>query len=448
VRPYQIAAAQFTADAIMSHNGAALFLSPGLGKTAVSISTINLLHYLHNVHRVLIVAPTRVLPHWHAEAARWGSVLPVNSLYDRSPTVRDQLIADNGPGIYTISHGLLHWLTQKTHPRFDLLVIDESSYHRNWSSQRTKAARRMAVITPSRLLLSGSPAPNTPAEMFPQAFLLDRGLSLGTTLGQFQAQYCHRGGYENREYLFTPERAPALQSAIAHLCIRQDSTLLTGFPALTINPVTVTLPPDALTIYKQMEGQLYTDLTSKPILALSGSAKYLCTRQLASGSCYVSPTDRTVQFIHDEKLQACAGIIQETLGPVIIAYQFTHELRALQAAFPSAPHIAGGTSLTDTTHIIDKWRQHQTPILLAQSQSISHGVDGLQYGGSSIIWYTLTDSSDTFTQFNARLARSGQTQPVVAHVLLAQSTIDKAILRSVQNKLTTQEALLEYFRQV
>jgi len=447
LRPYQTVAVQFATNALINYSGAALFLVPGLGKTGVSIAIINNLHALHGINRVLVVCPTRVIPHWHSEAAAWQSTLPASTLYDPSITTRLALLRNAAPGIYTISTGLLHWLSLHKHFRFDLIIFDESSYYRNWSAQRTKAARRLAAVTPHRLLLSGSPAPNTPSELFPQAYLCDLGLSLGDTLTKFNAIYTHRGGYENREHIFTPELAPKLQSAIAHLTLRQDSSLLTGFPTLTINPVIVPLPPQALQTYKQMERELYTDLMdpAKPILALSGSAKYLATRQLASGSCYTSPTDRTVQFLHDAKLQACQEIIQETPGPVIIAYQFTHELATLLHTFHNAPAIHGGTTPAQTADIIAKWKLKQVPVLLVQSQAISHGIDGLQFGGCSIIHYTLTDNADTFDQLNARLARSGQTQPVVAHVLVAQATIDRAVLRSVQSRITMQKTLLEYF---
>ena len=47
-------------------------------------------------------------------------------------------------------------------------------------------------------------------------------------------------------------------------------------------------------------------------------------------------------------------------------------------------------------------------------------------------------------QFNARLCRSGQKNPVVSHVLIAEKTLDRSILRSVQSKTKLQDDLMAY----
>ena len=52
--------------------------------------------------------------------------------------------------------------------RFNVLDLDESHYIKNKSAKRTKALMRLARVTPHVFLLSGTPAPNRPVELWSQ----------------------------------------------------------------------------------------------------------------------------------------------------------------------------------------------------------------------------------------------------------------------------------------
>jgi SNF2 family DNA or RNA helicase len=91
--------------------------------------------------------------------------------------------------------------------------------------------------------------------------------------------------------------------------------------------------------------------------------------------------------------------------------------------------------------IIDAWNHGEIPLLLAQSSAVSHGVN-LQYGGSSICWFTLTYNLETYEQFIARVYRQGQTQKVFVYHLVANKTIDTAVLAIVAKKDKLQQSLL------
>ena len=61
-----------------------------------------------------------------------------------------------------------------------------------------------------------------------------------------------------------------------------------------------------------------------------------------------------------------------------------------------------------------------------------------------MVWTTPTWSLEEYQQANKRLARSGQRHPVVIHHLVAEGTVDSAILTRLGEKSSTQKALLDH----
>lgn len=71
---------------------------------------------------------------------------------------------------------------------------------------------------------------------------------------------------------------------------------------------------------------------------------------------------------------------------------------------------------------------------VANSASISHGLDSLQLGGRIVVWLTGTYSWERYTQLNARLVRTGQTKETIIYRILAKGTIDEAVVETLRSK--------------
>jgi len=429
LRPYQVQSAQHTLDRLLSHSGHMLCLDPGLGKTAIASNVLTSLWHFAGANRILITAPPRVLSHWAGEIPRFGDkTIPV-TLLTGPPAKRIETLRNVKTGVFLISHNLLSWLAKLKPPAFDLFLIDESSKMRYWSAQISKASRAISRRSTYRLLLTGSPAPNTPNELFPQIFLVNPDTPLGKNVTDYRQRFTRPGGFNNHDHIFIPELLPNLQAITEPWITRQSNTILTGFPKTLINRVPVALPPQAMKTYKEIEDQLYTSLTVDPLFVETG---YLMCRQMASGSYY--DNDHQPQTLHSAKIEALVDLVDEIDDRVVVAYQFKHELLALQKAFPDAI----------TTDKLDKFSTAR--MLLAQSQSISHGVDGLQNHCHTLVFFTLTDSPEVFEQLIARLARSGQKSPtVIVHILSAIGTVDRLVHARLDRKNDLQSALLKYF---
>jgi SNF2 family DNA or RNA helicase len=447
-RDYQGETYDWAIDCLRERSGAGLLLAPGLGKTGVVLRIADFMRVFYGINRVLVTAPAKVAPHWKLEAENeWGTVLPVH-LVDGEAGRRLKRLK-NKDGIFVISHAMLKWLSEqrvRDVGHFGMFVVDESSKFKTWDTDRTLAAKRMSSVIPYRIAMTGSPAPNSLIEMFPQQFILDRGRTLGSTIGGFRDAYCYRGGHDNRDWIFNEQFTEEVQAKIAPYWKHIDQSVL-NLPPFLQNPIRIELSKKVKQIYDRFEDQLYVAMSDTPDLwAFNGAQKYNLCRQLASGGYY--DQDKVWHRIHEEKIEVLKGLVEECPGPVLVAYQFSGEMEMILQAFDrnDIAVIKGGTSVTATQKIIEQWQQGQIKVLLAQSASISHGVNGLQHGGNTIVWFNLTNNADDHYQFNLRLHRSGQKNTVIVHYLLARGTVDTATYRIAMERADEQAALLEYFK--
>lgn len=93
------------------------------------------------------------------------------------------------------------------------------------------------------------------------------------------------------------------------------------------------------------------------------------------------------------------------------------------------------------------WNARKLPVLMSHPASIGHGLN-LQGGGHTIVWTSLPWDTELFDQANKRLHRSGQTDPVVIHMLMSRGTVDHAIKARLDHKKSVQDALMDHLEGV
>jgi SNF2 family DNA or RNA helicase len=126
---------------------------------------------------------------------------------------------------------------------------------------------------------------------------------------------------------------------------------------------------------------------------------------------------------------------------VLCFTSFVHDWDRIKARFPKAVKFDGEASMA-------AWQRGEIELLVMHPASGGHGVDGLQVGGHVAVWFGLPFSLDLYEQANARLDRSGQTDEVVIHHLVAVGTVDERIMRVLQAKGNMQAALLEAVKEI
>ena len=163
-----------------------LALRMGAGKTVVTLLAINeLMHKRKEIRQALIVAPKRVAELvWHVEAAKWYQTegLRVQRVLGTAKA-RIEALA-HAADVYVINRENFAWLVAKFEDAgedwpFDLVVIDENRGFKDRASKSWKALKSVREQIERLYILTGTPAPNSLLELWPQISVLDRGLRLG-----------------------------------------------------------------------------------------------------------------------------------------------------------------------------------------------------------------------------------------------------------------------------
>ena len=427
-------------DWIIDHPAAGLFLSMGMGKTPVTLTAIDQLIYDRmEVQKVLVIAPLRVAHDtWSKEAAKWDHLkhLRISKVLGSLKERREALKQD--ADIYVINRENVQWLCESTTEwPFDMVVIDELSSFKSHQAKRFKALRKKLGRIRRIVGLTGTPAPNGLIDLWPQVYLLDRGERLGRTVGAYRSRFFRpdrMNGHIVYSYKLLDGAEEAIYGKLSDLCMSLKKEDYLDLPGQIYENIELTPPPALLKKYKQFErDRIMEAMDGGEIVALNAAALTGKLLQFANGAIYTE--DRNVEELHDVKLDALEELIEAANGePVLLFYAFKHDRDRIMRRIECRE--------LNTSQDIDDWNAKRIPVAIAHPASLAYGVN-LQKGGSIIVWFGLTWSSELYAQANERLNRPGQTQVCHIYHLVMKGTVDELVLEALANKERTQNALLD-----
>jgi len=418
-----------------------LFLDMGLGKTIITLTVLDFLMYQDfEIDKALVIAPLRVAHDtWSRESEKWQHTqhLKISKILGSAKQRREALQAE--ADIYIINRENVCWLVDTLGRKwdFDTVVIDELSSFKSASSKRFKALRRVRPLIKRIIGLTGTPAPNSLIDLWPQIYLLDQGKRLGKTISGYRERYFYAGaksGHVVYEWKQKKESEENIYQEISDICVSMKAEDWLEMPQRIDRTVPVSLDISAQAKYKKLERDLILSLEDTEIVANTAAVLSNKLLQMANGAAY--DEDGEVQEIHQAKLDALEELIDVSNGqPVLVFYAYQHDLARIKKRIKGAKRLESNDDITD-------WNNGQIPVLLAHPQSVGHGLN-LQSGGSIIVWFGLTWSLEYYQQANARLHRQGQQNSVIIHHLVTKGTIDEDVMSALENKALGQDALLE-----
>lgn len=425
----------------------ALFLDPGLGKTSTVLAAFKILRKQGFVKRMLVIAPLRVaLSVWPREVNKWAEFSDLREVVMHGPNKLAMYEAN--ADIYIINPEGLKWFIETVRSRkdewmWDMLVLDESTKFKHTNTERFKQLKRILPLFSRRYILTGSPAPNGLMDLFGQFYVVDLGRTLGQFITHYRNTFFYSTGFGGYTYELKEGSAKAINDRIAPRSLRMNAEDYIKLPPLIYNRVRVELPEKAKLMYDQMETLLFAQIREGEVVnAVNAAAASMKCRQIANGGLYKGTGGQEWEQIHDAKLEATADLVDELGGkPALIVYEFKHDLERLLRAFPDAAVMGGGTSPKKMREIEDGWNGGRIPILLAQPQSVAHGLN-LQEVGAAVIFHSLIWDLELTEQLIRRVWRQGQKSRVVVHYVMAADTIDYVIASVVNGKDKRQRDLM------
>lgn len=433
---------QFATDFILEHPVSCLMLDMGLGKTIITLTALwQLTLDSFDVSRVLVIAPKRVAADtWPKELSKWEHLkgldasLVMGTQAEREAALRRQTF------LYIINRENVSWLVENHHWDFDMVVIDELSSFKSNQAQRFKALKKVRPLVSRIVGLTGTPAPNSLLDLWPQMYLMDMGQRLGRFIGGFRERF-FTPDKRNREiiYSYKPREGAeeAIYSLISDICISMKAVDYLDMPELIMNRVEVSMDSREQKIYDDFQRDMVVNLHGEELDAVNAAVLSGKLLQMANGAVYGE--NHKVLRIHDRKLDALEDLVEAANGkPLLVAYWYEHDLQRIKARFKTARCI-------DTTKDIDDWNAGRIPLALIHPASAGHGLN-LQDGGCTIVWFGLTWSLELYQQLNARLWRQGQKHTVVIHHIVTKGTHDEDVLQALECKDTRQTALIDAVR--
>lgn len=433
---------QFATDFILNQSICCLMLDMGLGKTVITLTALwQLALDSFDVSRVLVIAPKRVAEDtWPKELAKWEHLIGLTSSLVLGSAAERKVALQKKAFLYIINRENVAWLVKNHYWDFDMVVIDELSSFKSNKAERFKAMKKVRPMVTRIVGLTGTPAPNTLLDLWPQMYLMDMGQRLGRFIGGFRDRF-FLPDKRNREiiYSYKPREGAedAIYALISDICISMKAADYLDMPERIDNRIEVSMSPKERKLYDDFQKDMVLSIGDEELDAVNAAALSNKLLQMANGAVYGE--DKRVIPIHDRKLDALEDLVEAANGkPLLVAYWYKHDLQRIKARFKNARCI-------DTAKDIDDWNAGKIPLALIHPASAGHGLN-LQDGGCTIVWFGLTWSLELYQQLNARLWRQGQKHTVVIHHIVTKGTHDEDVMRALKNKDTRQSALIEAVR--
>lgn len=450
---------------LVKNKEAALFLDPGLGKTAITLDSILKLKKQNKIKRVIIVAPLLVCYNvWPNEISKW---VQFNSLsFSICHGKNKQSAIESGTDIMIINYEAITWLfslsggglntTSKIKKAgFDIIVFDELSKMKNSASKRFKAIKNLLKAFKYRWGLTGSPAANGLMDLFGECYILDEGKSLGRYITHFRHQYFTT--IDPKGVIWKPlvGSAEKIFDKIKHLALRMKAEDYLDMPDITYNNIYINLDKKAREIYDEMEKEFIIAINDKIVTAANAAVSGGKCRQICSGAIYTNneideASKNTFEVLHTLKIEALINLIEELQGrQILIGYEFTHEKVRLEEALKGYNYAFIKSKSSDTRNIVKAWNNGDIDILIGQPQSMGHGLNLQGSNCQHICWFTPTWNFELYDQFNRRIYRQGnKAKKIIIHTIIIKDTIDEIVQFSLRAKDKNQnslfEALIEY----
>lgn len=439
--PYQVRAI----DHVVDHPFCGLFLGMGLGKSVITLTAISrLLNDYCEVSKVLVIAPKFVARNtWEDEIRKWDHLRGLSvSVVMGTAAQREAALKDASVEVSIINRDNVEWLVRQypgTSWPFDMVVLDESSSFNNWQSKRWKALWRVRPLISRMVLLTGTPAPNGLTDLWAQMKLLDRGKRLFPYVGPFRQRWFHPGARNGSVvYNWIPNKGAKeeIAEAISDICLSMRADDYLEMPMVIDGGMSVFLPE--LDRYRKFEkDNLMTLPDGAEIEAVTAVALTNKLLQFASGAVY--DDDHTWHQVSQAKDEALSDLLEQADEPVLVFYNYRHELERIRRNHPDAVPFSG------EPEILKRWNDGQIRVMLCHPASVGYGLN-LQAGGHIIVWFSPTWNLELYEQANARLNRQGQTRPVIIYHLVCPGTMDEVVMSALRQKADTQTAVMNYIK--
>lgn len=399
-------------------NRCAYYLDMGLGKTFVGAEKMYLLNNAVNV----VICQKSKIDDWVQHFKEYYPSDRVMNLTKKSEAINFRTLVDTKE-LYNKDVQIIGVINYETAFRRDwllklkgfTLMLDESSLITNETAQRSKFILKMQPE--SVILLSGTPTAGKYERLWSQVQLLGWNITKKAFWSSYvQTEWIENGDGYKKEVITGYKHTQHLKKKLAdHGCIFMKTSEVLDLPEQIEQKIMFKVTKE----YKFFIKNSYLLIDDDTELVGDNNlTKTLYARQLCG------------QY-HKEKLEGLRDLVESTEDRLIIFYNFTAELEAMQKKLAdlNRPYSVVNGSKKDLT----AYDQADDSITFIQYQAGAMG--GNYQKANKIIYFTLPlgkGSCDMWEQSKKRIHRIGQAKPCFYYYLLVKGTVEEKNLAALK----------------
>lgn len=418
----------------------------GCGKTLTAIAIMGAAYQAGKVRRVLVTAPTSVCSVWPKELQECAAFPHREAVLLGTKAKRLKALAslsgDDALLVAVINYesawredilpALKDW-------KPDMVIADESQRIKDHAAKQSKALHELGDIAPYKLILSGTPVQNNAVDLFSQYRFLDPGV-FGTNFYAFRARYCVMGGFQKHQIIRYRNMDELIKKehSVAYRVTKAEALDL---PEQTFETRHIPMEKKVRELYDRLRREGYAELESGgAVTAATVLSKLLRLQQFTGG--FAQPDEGGAQqYVFPGKINALEDILEDyVIGEgkkLVIFCRFRPEIELIRDLLFRKKLkygcIFGDIKQEERGDIVADFQTNpNTMVFLAQIDTAGLGIT--LTAADTCVYYSLTYNYGAYSQSLARIHRIGQRNACTYIHLVAENTVDEAILKALSEK--------------
>jgi hypothetical protein len=447
----------FVANGIVVHN---------CGKTFMALtSTQN--HIKSGViqpGKTLICAKLATLESsWLEDAKKFTDLQLVNLWLPQSKNRKAKIIdlLSTPADAYLINHeGVLVFKDALREKKFNKVIVDESTIIKGFhgdkrNTQTGKFANALLEISQCahwRVIMTGTPAPNGPEDLWGQMNFLDpKGNLLEKQFNEFRHLYFNAkkfmmGKKQIVKWEPLPDTFSRISTVLEPLMYRLRIRDHLDLPNLVSMKRSVLMDKEQEKHYSDLKKYLVTVINDERVNTPIKVTQLMKLRQV-TGGFLMDHKEEAHALPKNPKIEELDSILEEEIGrdeKVVIYCQYRWEINLIESRYKKYGCLSvfgDNTSKQNIDNIRTFIDDKKIRIIVLHPRSAAHGVTFTV--AHYMVFYSISYSEEEHYQCVKRIERAGQKSNMVVMYLFCKDSIDELIYGVLQEKAKDQQRLID-----
>lgn len=382
-------------------------------------------------YKTLVVLPSTLIENWLDEVQKYTDMSAIALTGTRAQRL---VKLDRPADIYIINYEALRIITDSLiYKKFDLAVFDESQALKGHTTQQSKAAYRIAMSCPHRLILTGTPIHNGPLDCFGQFRVLSPDI-FGTSYYRFRATYALMGGFMGRQVLKYINMDKFKNIIMKCSSIKTKEEVL-DLPPRTYETIHVDLTEEQARMYKELKEDFLASCKGEIVTAPVMLTRLMRFSQITAGF-FKTIEGKEISYEKNPKQEWLIEWLKDHGHKTVVFVRFIKELKDLEERLTKEGirfvSVFGGVK--ERIELVTQFnRDPNITVFIGQIDTAGQGIN-LQ----SAAYVTFLSNNYSYgdrEQAESRIHRQGQKALNCTYLdVVARGTIDEQVLKILKKK--------------